>query len=291
MAKPTVTSQQKIARIRGKLLRQSEKGLMKIAGSQERKLNNYVLNNLLPELDISGGQIKNTTANLRKINRATGLKAFIKKVVNVFMFGYYDKQFDKLEGATTDYFSPFEPTAPSQKRILDRGKEIVNGFVDSLFDNNQIVRGIQNTIRNGITSEQKVSELKAFITEQIKGKETKLGIVSNYHSVNGRDQFQAYSRSLDEEFSKNLGLNYAIYAGGTINDTREFCLDRNGQVFNRETILEWNTVPANWQGRKPNNNILIDMGGFNCRHDFDWISFALAKRINPEIEKSSFDKK
>ena len=291
MAKPTITELQKIARKRSAILRKSENGLLARAANMERKLNAYVLGTLFPSLDISGGQVRNTTANLNKINKATGLKKFMKTVVNLEMFRYYDKQFNSLEGATTKYFSPFEPSLAAQKNILKRGSLVVDGFVDSLFDNTDIVSSIQSTVRTAISSEQQTSTLQQLLTDQIKGKKDRLGVVSSFHSKNGKDDFQAYSRSLDDAFSKELNLNYAIYAGGEINSTRDFCEDRNGKVFNRETILSWNHTPAEWQGRKPENDILIDMGGFNCRHDFDWISFALARRIDVNMKRSEFDKK
>lgn len=291
MAKPTVTALRKQARKRSSLLRKSEKGLLTRSATMERKLNAYVLSILLPSLDISNNQVKNTNANLKKINKASGLKSFIKKVVNVAMLDYYDTQFNSLTTETTRYFSAFEPKKAAQERIINRGQTVTNGFIDELFDNNQIVRAVQQTVTNGIKSGQNVSELRNLLTEQIKGKENKFGLIKSYHYQNGYDQLQAYSRGLDDDFSKALDLNYAIYAGGEIKTTRQFCDDRNGLVFNRETILSWNHTPATWQGRKPNNNILIDMGGFNCRHDFDWISFALARRLNSDIEKSKFDKK
>jgi len=291
MANPTVTKLQQQARIRGRQILQAEKGLLSKATTLQRSLNNYVLNKFLPTLDISNGRISNTTANLRKASNAKGLKAFIKKAVNTVMFQYYDEQFNTLGKSTVNYFTPFEPTKETQRKALERGEVITNGFIDDLFDNNDIAKKIQQSVSNGVTSNQRLVQVKEVLTEQIKGKEGKLGLIASYHNTNGRNQFQSYSRGLDQQFSTALDLNYAIYAGGTVNDTREFCLERNGQVFNRETILEWNTTPAEWQGRKDNNNILIDMGGYNCRHDFDWISYQLAKRINPEIEKSSFDKK
>jgi hypothetical protein len=291
MADPTVTELRKQARIRSASLRAAEKGLLTRSATMQRSLNAYILNFFLPTLDVSNNQIKNTNANLKKVNNASGIKAFMKKVVNVAMLDYYDTQFNTLTGDTTRYFSAFEPTRAAQDRIINRGTTLTEGFIDELFDNNQIVRAIQQTARNGVTSGQNLTDVKNLLTEQIKGKEDKFGLIKAYHSQNGRDQFQAYSRGLDDDFSKALNLNYAIYAGGEIKTTRQFCDDRNGEVFNRETILSWNHTPATWQGRKPNNNILIDMGGYNCRHDFDWISFALARRINPNIEKSKFDKK
>jgi len=289
MASPKLTELSKIARKRSALLRSSEKGLLDKASSLEVKLNDYILKVLLPSLDIKNGKILNSNANLKFTNSSTGLKKFIKDVVNSAMFDFYDKQFNGLTGATEQYYNKFEPTAAQEKAILERGQLIINGFVDDLFDNNQIAKALQQTIRNGITSSQSLVDVGKLLTEQIEGKEDKFGLIKSYHYQNGYDQFQAYSRGLDEQFSQALNLNYAIYAGGEIRTTRVFCDERAGNVYNRETILSWDDL--DWQGKKANNNILIDLGGYNCRHDLDWISYQLAKRIDPSIEKSEFDKK
>ncbi len=287
---PTVTELRKKARERAALLRKSEAGLLAKASAMQRRLNAYVLNYFLPSLEINDNNtIKNTNANLKKANKAGGLKRFIKNVVNVSMFDYYDQQFKKLTNKTVDYFTPFNPTEAAQKRILNRGETLTEGFIDDLFDNNQITNAIQQTIKNGINSNQNKTDLTALLTDQIKGKEKKFGLVQSYHYQNGYDEFQAYTRTLDDQFSKASDLNYAIYAGGEIKTTRDFCDQRNGKVFNRETVLSWNTTPADWSGRKEDNNILVDLGGYNCRHNLDWISYELAKRINPNIEKSKYD--
>ena len=288
---PTVTELRKKARERAALLRKSEKGLLSKASAMQRRLNSYVLNYFLPSLQINENNTrKNTNANLKKANKAGGLKRFIKKVVNVSMFDYYDQQFKKLTNKTVDYFTPFNPTEAAKKRILNRGETITDGFINDLFDNNQVANEIQKTIKKGIISGQNVTQLKSVLTEQIKGKEDKFGLLENYHYRNGTDELQKYTRELDQQFSEAAELNYAIYAGGEIKTTRDFCDQRNGKVFNRETVLSWNTTPANWSGRKEDNNILVDLGGYNCRHNLDWISYELAKRIDPNIEKSKYDK-
>jgi hypothetical protein len=232
---PTVTELRKKARERAALLRKSEKGLLDKANALQRRLNAYILNYFLPTLEVNDNNtIKNTNANLKKANKAGGLKRFIKNVVNVAMYDYYDQQFKKLTTKTVDYFGPFKPTEAAQKRILNRGETITEGFLDDLFDNNQITTAIQQTIKNGINSNQNKTELKSVLTLQIKGKEGKFGLLENYHYRNGTDELQAYTRTLDEQFSKEAKLNYAIYAGGEIKTTREFCDQRNGKVFNRE---------------------------------------------------------
>lgn len=287
---PNITDLKKIARGRSSFLRAAESGLMARTATTERKLNAYVTRTFIPSLQIRNNKVINTSANLKKINKASGLKRFIKEVVNQYLFDYYEKQFTGINKHSNKYYSGFEPPLAAQKRIIDRGQIITDGFVDELFDNNDIVKGLQQTIRNGIITETRTTDLSTMLTDQIKGKNDKLGSVSSYHYKNGYDEFQGYSRSLDEQFSKELNLNYAYYAGGKINTTRLFCDERSGNIYNRETILSWNHTPETWVGKKENNNILLDMGGWNCRHDFDWVSWQLARRVDPNMERSKFDK-
>tara|TARA_R100000654_G_scaffold16619_2_gene34880 strand:+ start:311 stop:1186 length:876 start_codon:yes stop_codon:yes gene_type:complete len=287
---PNLSDLRKIARKRSKYLRDSEKGLMSRAASMQRKLNAYVLNMLVPTFQMRNNRLTNTANNLNKVNNVSGLKKFMKNVVDLAMLEYYENQFTGINRLSNQYFNKFEPTEATKERIISRGQTITDGFVDELFDNNEIIKDIQNTIRNSIITEQRTTDLKQLLTDQIKGKNDKLGSVQSYHYKNGFDQFQSYSRSLDEQYSKALKLNYAFYAGGKIKSTRDFCQQRSGNLYNRETILGWNNTPATWAGRKPNNNILIDMGGYNCRHDLDWVSWELAQQIDPNIERSKFDK-
>lgn len=285
---PTLKELNALARKRSKALREAESGLLEKAGGLENKLLAFVRNTFLPSLDISNNRVSNSIGNLRKVNDSSSLKAFMRKVVNVAMYEYYQSEFNKVTGLTNSYYNTFEPKEAQQKKILERGAVIVDGYLDSVFDNNQIVRSIQGTVRNAVSTNQALSVAGQLLKEQIKGKDDKFGLVKSYHYQNGYDEFQAYSRTLDEDYSKALELNYAIYAGGEMKTTRDFCTERNGNVYNRETILSWDD--EEWQGKKPNNNILIDLGGYNCRHDLDWISFNLAKRLDPSIEKSTFDK-
>ena len=285
---PTLKELNALARKRSKALREAESGLLEKAGGLENKLLSFVRNTFLPSLDISNNRVSNSIGNLRKVNDSSSLKAFMRKVVNVAMYEYYQSEFNKVTGLTNSYYNTFEPKEAQQKKILERGAVIVDGYLDSVFDNNQIVRSIQGTVRNAVSTNQSLSVAGQLLQEQIKGKDDKFGLVKSYHYQNGYDEFQAYSRTLDEDYSKALELNYAIYAGGEMKTTRQFCTERNGNVYNRETILSWDD--EEWQGKKPNNNILIDLGGYNCRHDLDWISFNLAKRLDPSIEKSTFDK-
>lgn len=273
---------------RADIIKKSESDLIKKATALDVRLSKYVLNTFVPTLEISdSGTIKNTQSNLSRINNPQKLNIFIRDIVNKDLERFYVEKFKQIQDATGQYYDNFKPTDSAKKLIKNRSLTTAQGFLSSLFTNNMIVMSIQQTIRKGINSNQKAIDIKDLLDQQIQGKEQKMGLVTSFHYQNGYDDFQAFSRTLDNDFSKALKLNYAIYAGGEIKTTRTFCEDRAGKVFNRETILSWNN--EEWQGKKDNNDILIDLGGYNCRHDLDWISYELAKRIDPEIQKSIYD--
>ena len=287
---PTITELNKLGNKRRATVKDAQKGLIEKAEKLQRKLNAYILNDLINTLEKDEeNNLKNTSENLKKINKATKLKSFLKNVVNVVLFDFYITEFNKITKQTGKYFAPFGPTPAAIKRIEGRGEIVTEGFLNELFDNNQISRSIQQTISKGITSNQNVTEIKSVLTEQIKGKGDKMGIVQSYHYQNGYNEIKAQARALDNEFSKALNLNYAIYQGGEKSTTRDFCSNRVGGVYTREEILTWNHTPATWAGRMENNDILIDLGGWNCGHKLGWISYELAKRMNPAIEKSKYD--
>jgi len=71
----------------------------------------------------------------------------------------------------------------------------------------------------------------------------------------------------DGAFTANRAQRYEIerftYAGGTIENTRPWCADLDGQTMDRDTIVDlWS---SNWAG-KSGSNPFVDRGGYNCRH-------------------------
>lgn len=287
MAKPNNNDLKKISSYRRSLIDKGEKGLLELSESLERRLYTFVINKFIPNLDIKNGKVVNNTSNLKQVNKAEGLRKFVKEVVNTQMERYYLEQFEILTKQTGKYFQDFEPSEALERRVKERGQLLIDGFLESLFGNNIILNDVQTTIRNGVVSSIKIDSLADLLQTQIEGKEKKFGLIKHYHYGNGFDEMQKYSRSLDNDYSAQLSLNYAIYQGGEINTTREFCDKRNGKVFNRETIESWNNLE--WSGKILNGDVLIDCGGYNCRHDFDWISYELAKRLDPNIQKSTYD--
>lgn len=288
MADPKITDIRAASKKRSDTITAAQKGLLERTTSLEKRMYSFVVNSFLPEMDINKGKVVNSTKNLKLINTSDGLKKFFKEAINIALKDYYQEQFKSITAKTGRIYEQFSPNATSKKAVEERGKLMVEGLLDSIFGNTTVQTGIQTTLRNSVIAGQQTNVLKQLLESQIQGKEGKYGSLTHFHYGNGYDQMQSYSRSLDNDYSTVLSLNYAIYQGGEIKTTRQFCEERAGKVFNRETVLSWQN--EEWTGKIPNGDILIDLGGYNCRHDLDWISYELAKRIDPTIEKSTFDK-
>lgn len=286
---PTVTLLNKLGRNKDKSIDKARSLLTKETLFAQKRLTKFVVNQYLPNLDVSDGVIKNTNANIVKANNIGKLTSFVNNEINKTLEKLYLQSFKDIGSKSVDYFNEFNLAPKQRAAILKRNRQLVRIFVSGLFDNNQLVADVANTASKAVVSGLPYGDLKEAIEGQVNGVGGRKGAIERYHYNNGFDEIQAYSRNLDNNFSEKLSLNYAIYTGGEIKTTRSFCDSRNGKVFNREEIEDMGKLQ--WQGKKPNNNIFTDMGGYNCRHYWNWISYELAKRLRPDVPKSKFDKR
>lgn len=122
-------------------------------------------------------------------------------------------------------------------------------------------------------------ELRNQLSTQIEGK----NIVNKYWSRWTYDIYSQYERIGSNEVRKRLGFVFAIYEGGEIETSREFCQERNRKVFHESEIQKW--IDLKWDGKNEiGYNPFIDLGGYNCRHKLRWISNELAAYERPEVK-------
>ena len=285
---PTITQLTKLGKSKDKSITKGQRSLLSQTVASQKRLTGFLVDQYLPNLDVANGLIKNTNANITKANNIGKLKSFLRNEINKELESNYLKSFGEIGSKSVDYYKDFGMLPKQRTAILKRNRQLVRIFVASLFDNNDIANSLASTTSKAVVSAIPYADLRNAIDAQVNGVDGKMGAIERYHYQNGYDQLQAYSRNLDNNFSEKLKLNYAIYTGGEIKTTRSFCDARNGKVFTREEIEEMGNLQ--WQGKKPNNNIFTDMGGYNCRHYWNWISYELAKRLRPDVSRSDYDK-
>jgi hypothetical protein len=67
--------------------------------------------------------------------------------------------------------------------------------------------------------------------------------------------------------ANEVGVEYFEYYGGSVKDSRDFCLQRTGRSFDKKTIEGWASL--NWQGKRigtDKQTIFAYRGGYNCIH-------------------------
>lgn len=101
----------------------------------------------------------------------------------------------------------------------------------------------------------------------IQGDENLDGRLLSYSRGILRDTLFNYSRAFQQAITADLKLEYYMYAGGVIDKTRPFCLERTGNFYHESEIKEW--ASQEWQGKRAGtteSSIFIYCGGYNCAH-------------------------
>jgi len=90
-------------------------------------------------------------------------------------------------------------------------------------------------------------------------------------------------------------MHFAYYQGGIMAKTREFCEVRNNQVFHISEIAKFGTSSdeyggytnksaGEFQGKTDVYDPFIDLGGYNCRHRYFYISNEAGFSLRPDLD-------
>ena len=282
MADPTINQVKKAGAARRRTITNSENRLRHALKKLQTKLNAFIAKEVISGLkvDKDGNILKSVNnANLLKGNER--IRTQLNRVIDKQIRNLLNKEFVHINNANKKYYKLFKPNSKVSTRANKKHRKLIAIFkrrgLNTMSFNVQLSQIISNGISKGVTQQ----DLKTDIRDTIEGKD-KLGVIESHFWKNeGFEQFQVHARSVSDTYAKGLSLDYALYAGGEILTTRDFCDERNGKVYSRKEILSWNN--EEWQGKKKGHHILIDAGGYNCRHEFDWISKQMAVRLRPEL--------
>jgi len=78
------------------------------------------------------------------------------------------------------------------------------------------------------------------------------------------DVISQYERMASRAVANKLGLKHFEYSGDIIKDTRDFCIERAGNVYSVEEAKTWNDLW--WRGKIEGVDVMVALGGYNCRH-------------------------
>jgi len=171
----------------------------------------------------------------------------------------------------------------------DTGKVVQGGYISEIQADITVKRAFKGYIikldRNTVLTEAQTADLELYI----KGDDKTKGIWESYYSQIDRsnssifDVYQKADRMIQDEMALELQLDAAMYVGGLIETSRDFCRARNGKIFLRSEIAQW--AKLEWSGKpKSGYDPFVDLGGYYCRHHLSYLGNATAMRLDKTLE-------
>jgi hypothetical protein len=263
------------------------------------KLLTHVLKEIVPDLDTKDGNILKTEKNIRIIHdletlyesfAKTNQNTVVSKLGNdIISMNELNKQYFKgilLDNTTKLQFERINKKTSefinTRVGIGRKGEIFEGGYLDSLIKDRTLLNELKQLTVRAITGQFVAKEFANQISDKIKGNEQVSGGFEKYYKTYVYDTLQESDRAYGKIMADEFKMDYAVYQGGIIVDSREFCIEHNDNVYNREEIADftnWRDSTGNvpsYISKFPGYDPFIHCGGFNCRHSLSWIPTVLA---------------
>lgn len=279
---------------RTKLVESLSSRLESSVKTAERALFNMVLDDFVDNLDTKDGVISNTLRNRRLLSSLDNIFQNFGQQYGVAIASGIVQGVEQIFSFNTRYFSAFEGKTkliPIDNQVKESvrawlgidedGAVRQNGYISSLIEDTTVRNQVRDFMMRKIVSGSGLSETRAEFKTAMVGNPDELGAMQKYYRNFVYDTYSQVDRTAAKITADKLNLGYAVYEGGLIETSRKFCKERNGKVFTREEIAEFDPPTA----KQPGYNPFTDLGGYGCRHHLNWIPYTLAIVFRPDLKK------
>jgi len=239
---------------------------------------------LLKDLKVSpNGKIEVSVDNLKLINE---IKAKLGKIVVSKEYSNLVNKFvENIPVIFNSQISSNNLPAVNREIIRSVTKEQINGMLETLVGagyKQNVGSKIYDMLLTAVTSGSSYSDLTEQLRNQILTTDKNKGILSEYVQENANDSISQYDRSVTKLTADALGYNWFAYTVSNITTTREFCKHMTKKrYFHRSEIpalltgmidghqceiYEKYGLPNGMIEDTNEDNFLIYLGGYNCRH-------------------------
>jgi hypothetical protein len=127
---------------------------------------------------------------------------------------------------------------------------------------------IQEVLKDNIAGIGSRSQLNKTLRKFIEGTEQEAPFLNRYIKQTTNDAVMTFNAEYIQTIADDLDVEYYLYQGTLIEDSRPFCQARAGRYFTTDQVKAWPNLKG-WNGRMAGTNsstIFIYRGGYNCRH-------------------------
>jgi flavodoxin len=287
-AKGTLT----LSRERTKLVDRIIGLLEKHIPAAEKALTRAIASDFIDRLDKDGDRIKNTMRNKRLVGQLDAIyNKFSTEGDGSGLLATVVKGMNQVIDFNAKYYTAFGTgdIQPINKQVKDamgdwlgltkRGAVQPNGYLDRILKDSPVLQDVKDMAMGAIVGQKGFFEAKKDLQEYLVAPPGRIGKMQQYFRNFVYDKFSVADRVAAKQYADKLRFDYAIYEGGLIKTSREFCKERNGKVFSRAEIAAFDPTEA----RPPGYDPFTDLGGYGCRHHLNWIPDAVAFALRPEL--------
>ncbi len=258
---------------------------------------------LVSNLETDGPNLAPTESNLLAIEAILiQLKQFVSTSEYIESVRAFASEFDGQTLINNTFFreafEDFTVNTTSLNTVLNNKRNTVRKLIEESLDT-PFYNPIRDTLIDAVSTGSSLTETIASLRLDVVGGESKGGIVlgklERYTKQISVDAFADSDRAYTNQVSIDLEAEFFLYSGGLIQDSRVFCVNRNGKFWHRNQIIQWGegklvdsgrakggaVAGGDWQGKRTNTNastIFVFLGGFNCLHSIMPVStFVVSK--------------
>ena len=299
----------RISDLKDRFIEERKKLLASDVAGLQKKLYARLLDEVINQLTATEGNFDDSEANQARIAAIdklfTEFENDVTKVMANVISGY-----SGIGQLSQQYFGQFnlklfnkakQITDAKMRNIIgidEKGKAKPGGWIDSFIKDKTMATKVKQAVLSAVTAGSSLKDTNKTLNTLIQGSDQSEGIVQAHFRTNVYDTFSRFDRINNDVFAAELDLNYGIYAGGLVEHSRPFCQERNGKVFTREEIKAFGTPrdkfggytnksKGEFAGKNKDYIPERDLGGYNCGHTVNWITYELAVQLRPDLKKAA----
>ncbi len=250
---------------------------VKEMGSTQRFIYQNILDSLEKLTRDSNGLIKKTQKNLIIIEEIIeDLEIVFSRSDYLRITKEFIKEFDIQVGITNDFFTKsfdnFDDSSFSKKALDIAKKNAYSLMAGTPTITKNLYEPVRELLTNAVTTGDAYTKTVKAIRQSIQGgtinNKALEGKLSKYAKQMAYDTFAVADRNYTQQVAEDIGVEWYRYTGGLVEDSRPFCISRDGKYFHKKEVEAWGNLKA-WDGKIPSTDsvtIFSYCGGYNCDH-------------------------
>lgn len=260
---------------------------------KQKRIFQEVRENFIGKLEKDeNGNVKMNASNIAKLNEIDAIFENTSSAIQKTLVTTFASNLSGLIQSNAKYYSAIEgnakvlPLLPKVNKAMSGwlgitdGTPQKNGFIDQLLKDDTAKIAVKNMAMKIVIGQQGLEGAKDELKTLIEGNKDRLGMFERHYKTFANDLYSQIDRATSNVIRNDLKFEFAIYVGGLVEKSREFCQEHNAKVFHISEILKFDPKV----GIPPNYDPIHDLGGYNCRHHLRWISTAMAKAKGKNVE-------